>query len=123
MGMVHSWWALLAVPATLLLALATAGVGMAMTTYMKSWQDFEYVTLAIMPMFLFSATFFPIDSLPIEVRWLVEVTPLYRGVVLCREFTTGSVTMASAVSVAYLLALGVGGLLIARRRLDTLLLK
>jgi len=123
MGMVHSWWALLAVPATLLLALATAGVGMAMTTYMKSWQDFEYVTLAIMPMFLFSATFFPIDSLPVEVRWLVEVTPLYRGVVLCREFTTGSVTMASAVSVVYLLALGVGGLLIARRRLDTLLLK
>ena len=96
---------------------------MAMTTYMKSWQDFEYVTLAIMPMFLFSATFFPIDSLPVEVRWLVEVTPLYRGVVLCREFTTGSVTMASAVSVVYLLALGVGGLLIARRRLDTLLLK
>jgi len=45
MGMVHSWWALLAVPATLLLALATAGVGMAMTTYMKSWQDFDYVIL------------------------------------------------------------------------------
>ena len=56
------------------------------------------------------------------VRWVVEATPLYRGVVLCRELTTGALTWSSAVSVVYLLVMGVLGLLLVRRRLDKLLL-
>ncbi len=82
MGLVDSWWALLALPATVLIGFAFAGVGMALTTFMRSWQDFEYIQLAIMPMFLFSATFFPIDAYDGVLRWIVEATPLYRGVVL-----------------------------------------
>ena len=53
-------------------------------------------------MFLFSATFFPVTAFDGWLRWVVEVTPLYRGVVLCRELTTGAVTAASLVSVVYL---------------------
>ena len=49
-------------------------------------------------------------------------TPLYRGVVLCRELTTGALSWASAVSVVYLVAMGLIGLLVVRRRLDKLLL-
>lgn len=75
-----------------------------------------------MPMVLFSGTFFPIDAFAAPVRWLIEATPLYRGVVLCRELTTGAVGLASLASVVYLLALGTIGMLGARRRLDTLLL-
>ena len=86
---------------------------------MRTWQDFEYVTLATMPMFLFSATFFPITAFPDVVRWVVEFTPLYRGVVLCRELTTGAADRASLVSVVYLLAMGWLGLAIVRRRLDS----
>lgn len=122
MDLVSSWWAVLAVPASLLIGLGFGALGMALTTYMRSWQDFEWVTLALMPLFLFSATFFPIDALPSVAQWVVEVTPLYRGVVLCRELTTGTVSWASLVSVVYLVAMGVIGLLIARRRLDKLLL-
>ena len=70
---------------------------MALTTYMKSWQDFDKITLAQLPLFLFSATFFPVTAYPDAVRWVVEVTPLYRGVVLCRELTTGAVSMAVGV--------------------------
>ena len=81
---------------------------MALTTYMRSWQDFEYVTLATLPLFLFSATFFPLSAFPTWLQWVVEVTPLYRGVVLVRELTTGVVTWDSAVSVVYLAAMGVG---------------
>ncbi len=62
---------------------------MALTTFMRSWQDFDYVTLATLPLFLFSATFFPLTAFPTPVQWVVEVTPLYRGVVLVRELTTG----------------------------------
>ena len=95
---------------------------MALTTYMKSWQDFDKITLLQLPLFLFSATFFPITAFPEPVRWVVECTPLYRGVVLCRELTTGAVSSGSAVSVVYLVAMGAFGLVLVRRRLDTLLL-
>lgn len=122
MGLVGSWWAVLALPAALLIAFAFAAVGMALTTYLTSWQDFEKITLVQVPLFLFSATFFPISALGSPLRWVVEATPLYRGVVLCRELTTGVVTSASLVSVAYLVALGLLGLVVVRRRLDALLL-
>ncbi len=123
MGMLHSWWALLALPAALLIGFAFAAVCMGLTTYMKSWQDFDKITLAQLPLFLFSATFFPVTAYPDPIRWVVELTPLYRGVVLCRELTTGAVSMASVWSVVYLVVMGVLGLLLVRRRLDLLLLK
>jgi lipooligosaccharide transport system permease protein len=123
MGLVGSWWAVLAVPATLLIGFGFSGVCMALTTYMRSWQDFDLVQLAVMPLFLFSATFYPVTAYDGLLRGVVEVSPLYRGVVLCRELTTGAVSLDSAVSVAYLLAMGLAGLWVASRRLDTLLLK
>jgi len=122
LGYLHSWWALLALPAALLIGFAFSAVFMAVTTWMTSWQDFDKVTLVQVPLFLFSATFFPITTFDGWLRWVVECTPLYRGVVLCRELTTGSVSWASGVSVVYLLVMGVVGLLVVRRRLDTLLL-
>jgi lipooligosaccharide transport system permease protein len=122
MGLVHSWWAVLAVPAALLSGAAFGAVGMALTTFMRSWQDFDYVTLGQLPLFLFSATFFPLSAFPEWLRWVVECTPLYRSVVLVRELTTGSVTWASGASVLYLLALIAVGLVIVGRRLERLLL-
>ncbi len=122
MGLVESWWAILAWPATWLIGFAFAGVGMALTTFMKSWQDFEYIQLAIIPMFLFSATFFPITAFDGALRWVIEATPLYRGVALCRELTTGALSMDSAISVVYLLVMGTVGLMVASRRFDKLLL-
>ena len=122
MGLVSSWWAVLAVPAALLIGLAFGGICMALTTWMRTWQDFEWVNLAVIPMFLFSATFFPVQAYPPAVRWVVEVTPLYRGVVLCRELTTGALSWESAISVVYLVVMGLVGLAIVRRRLATLLL-
>ena len=122
MGLVESWWAVLALPATVLIAFAFSAVCRALTTYMRSFQDFDKITLVQLPMFLFSATFFPVTAYAGWLRWVVEATPLYRGVVLCRELTTGALTWASAVSVVYLVVMGVVGLLVVRRRLDTLLL-
>jgi lipooligosaccharide transport system permease protein len=122
MGLVDSWWAVLALPAALLIGFSTAAVCMALTTYMTSWQDFDKVTLVQLPLFLFSATFFPVTVFPDALRWVVECTPLYRGVVLCRELTTGALSWGSAVSVAYLVALGAFGLVLVSRRLDKLLL-
>ncbi len=122
MGLVQSWWSVLAVPAALLIGLAFGGAGMALTTWMRSWQDFDYVTLGTLPLFLFSATFFPITAFPGWLQWVVQVTPLYRGVVLVRELTTGAITWESGASVLYLLAMGLAGLMLVGRRLDKLLL-
>lgn len=122
LGLIRSWWALLALPAALLIGFAFSAVFMAATTWMKSWQDFDKITLVQLPLFLFSATFFPITAFDGWLRWVVEVTPLYRGVVLCRELTTGAVSWASAVSVVYLLVMGIVGLVIVRKRLESLLL-
>ncbi|HEX4472604.1 MAG TPA: ABC transporter permease [Nocardioides sp.] len=122
LGLVHSWWALLAFPATLLIGFAFSAVCMALTTWMKSWQDFDKITLVQLPMFLFSGTFFPVTAFHGVLRVVVECTPLYRGVVLCRELTTGVITWESGISVVYLVAMGLLGLLVVRRRLDTLLL-
>ncbi len=121
MGLVGSWWAVLAWPATWLIGLAFAGAGMALTTFMTSWQDFEYIQLAVLPMFLFSATFFPVTAFDGPLRWVVEATPLYRGVALVRELTTGALTTGSLVSVVYLVAMGAAGLAVASRRFDKLL--
>lgn len=122
MGLISSWWAVLVLPAALLIGFAFSAVGMALTTYMRTWQDFEKVTLVQIPLFLFSATFFPASALG-WWSWLVEISPLYRGVVLCRELTTGALTTASVVSVVYLTVMGLLGLLVVRRRLSRLLLQ
>lgn len=122
MGLVESWWMLLALPATLLIGYAFAGAGMALTTWMRSWQDFEYIQLAVMPMFLFSATFYPVDTYPGVVEWLVRCTPLYQGVALCRDLALGTVGVECVVAVVYLAAMGTVGLVVASRRVGKLLL-
>ena len=64
MGLIGSWWALLALPAALLIGFAFSAVCMALTTWMTTWQDFDKITLVQLPMFLFSATFFPMTAFP-----------------------------------------------------------
>ena len=123
MGLVHSAWAVLDVPAALLIGFGFAGAGMAATTYMKSWQHFEFVMLATVPMFLFSTTFYPLSVYPRPVQIIVECTPLYQGVALLRGLTLGCVSPSLLSSVAYLAALGAAGLTLAGRRIGTLLLK
>jgi lipooligosaccharide transport system permease protein len=121
MGLVSSWWAVLALPAAVLVGFAFAAVGTAATTYMKSWQDFEYVTLVTLPMFLFSATFYPLSTYPETLQWVVRFSPLYHAATLLRELTTGAVGAGSLVHVAVLAALGAVGLVVTGRRLETLL--
>ncbi|MCY7372823.1 MAG: ABC transporter permease [Spirochaetaceae bacterium] len=122
MGLVASWWAVLALPAVVLVGFAFAAMGTAATTYMKSWQDFEYVTLVTLPMFLFSATFYPLSTYPEALQWVIRLSPLYHAAALLRELTTGAVTAASLVHVLVLAVLGLVGVLVTGRRLEKLLL-
>jgi lipooligosaccharide transport system permease protein len=120
-GLTESWWAVLALPTTVLIGAAFAAVGLAASTYMRSFLDFDFVNLAITPMFLFSATFFPLDEYPGWIATVVQLTPLYQGVALCRALTTGEVDAGLLVHVAYLVAMVVVGVAVADRRIDALL--
>src|ERR1700735_544571 len=122
LGLVHSPWAVLDVPVAVLIGFAFAAVGMFGTTYMKSWQDFDYVILASMPLFLFSATFYPLSIYPRAAQIVTEYPHLYRGVVLLRDLTGGGVGPGLLWRAAYLAALGVAGLYASGRRIGKLLL-
>ncbi len=123
LGLVHSVWALLAIPVALLIGFAFAGAGMAATTFIRSWQDFEYVTLATLPMFLFSTTFYPLSVYPRPIQLVVDCTPLYQGIALLRSLTLGYVSPGLLWHVLYLALMGAGGLAIAGRRIGRLLLR
>lgn len=120
-GFVESPWAVLAVPVALLIGFAFAGAGLAATTFMRSWVDFDYINVVIIPLFLFSATFFPLSRYPGALEWVVRLTPLYQGVELERSLMLGDVRWTLLVHAAYLALLGWGGLTIAGRRLRRLL--
>ncbi|HEX3781887.1 MAG TPA: ABC transporter permease [Pseudonocardiaceae bacterium] len=123
LGLLSSAWALLALPAALLIALAFASMGMAATTFMRSWQDFDLVNLAVLPMFFFSTTFYPLSVYPRPLQIIVECFPLYHGVALMRELTTGFVDWGLLGHASYFLAMAVVGSIWTARRLKVLLLK
>jgi lipooligosaccharide transport system permease protein len=122
LGYVVSPWAVLCWPAAILISLAFASAGMAGTTFMRTWQDFDIVSLAFIPLFLFSATFYPLTVFPGWLQAVVRCTPLYQGVVLERAADLGIFAWTLLAHVAYLVAMAVGGVMVTRRRLGRLLL-
>ena len=92
-------------------------------TLMRTWADFAFVELCTLPMFLFSATFVPIDDYPTVAQWIVPLTPLYHGVHMLRAFTLGEVSWTVLLNIAYLVAMTGIFFVLADRRLAKLLLK
>lgn len=123
MGLIASPWALLALPAALFVAFAFAAVGMAATTFMRSWQDFDLVQLALMPMFLFSTTFFPLTVYPEAVQVAVRCLPLYHAIEIMRALSSGFVDLSLLGHLAYFAVMAALGVVVAARRLGTLLLR
>ena len=71
LGLVRSWWALLALPALVLVAFAFAGAGLAVSTYLRQFHHHQYVQLVMLPMFLCATTFYPRSVYPAPVRAVV----------------------------------------------------
>jgi len=89
---------------------------------MTTWKDFDLVQLVVLPMFLFSGTFYPLEVYP---RWLQQVatfSPLWHGTTLVRGLVLGQPSWSMIGNIAVLVGLAVVGLVIARRRLAHLLL-
>lgn len=121
LGMVGSWWMVLSVPACALIGFAFSAIGMTATTFIRSWADFEYVPSVQIPLFLFSATFYPLSSYG-DWGWIVQLSPLYHGVAIVRALNVGDVGPMMLVHAAVLFVIGVAGVAVASRRIRTLLL-
>lgn len=124
-GAFESWWVLLAWPVAVLAGLAFAAPIFAFAARQENDSGFNVIfRFVVMPMFLFSGTFFPVEQLPVVLEWLARLTPLWHAVELCRDLATETATLlGGAGHVAYLLAwIGVGcwlALKSFRRRLVT----
>jgi lipooligosaccharide transport system permease protein len=124
MGLTTAGPAVIAFFATLLIGFAFGSVGMALSTFMRGWQDFDLVATVQVALFLFSTTFTPLSvySSPIA-RWAIEVTPLYQAVALVRGITLDRMSVGLLGHVAYLVVMAALGLTAASRRMSALLLK
>ena len=122
LGMAGSWWVVMALPVCILIAFAFSAVGMAVTTFMRSFADFEYVPSVMLPMFLFSATFYPLSSYG-DWGWVVQFSPLYHGVALVRGLNLGEISWTFFGHVGVLVLLALGGLSVTAHRMEKLLLK
>ena len=122
LGLVGSVWIVLALPVCALIGFAFASVGMAYTTYMRTWSDLEYVNAVTLPLLLFSATFYPLSVYPQGIQYVIQALPLWHGVELIRGLTTGALGWQLLVHVGYYLVMIAVGLIFTTLRLKKLFL-
>lgn len=125
-GTVPSFWAILALPAAILTGVAFAAPVMAFSATQTNDTGFSILyRFGMIPLFLFSGTFFPVSQLPGWLQAIAVATPLYHGVALCRSLSLGSDVSAwpDLGHALYLIALATTGAIIGyrnyRRRLIT----
>lgn len=122
LGLNLAWTALLALPAIVLIAFGFASLGMGITSYMKTFQQMDWINFVLLPMFLFSATFYPLSVYPQWVQWVIQALPLWHGVELVRGLTTGILDWGALVHVLYFAVMIALGLVFTTRRLRALFL-
>jgi lipooligosaccharide transport system permease protein len=122
LGLNLSWTAILALPAVMLIAFGFASLGMAITSYMKTFQQMDWIAFVLLPMFLFSATFFPISVYPEPIQWVIQALPLWHGVELVRGLTTGVLSIALLWHVLYYVVMIAVGMVFTTFRLRKLFL-
>lgn len=120
MGLNLAWTAVLSLPAVVLIAFGFASLGMAITSYMKTFQQMDWINFVMLPMFLFSATFYPLTVYPEPIQWLIKVLPLWHAVELVRGLTLGLPDSMTLVHVGYFVAMIALGTLFTTKRLRAL---
>ena len=123
LGLIPSAWGILAIPAAVLIAFGFASVGMALTTYMKSFQQLEIINIFMLPMFLFSGSFYPLSVFPSWLQFIIKVLPLSQAIHLVRGLTLGQINTALLGHAMYFLIMIAIGLFFTTKRLNALFMK
>jgi lipooligosaccharide transport system permease protein len=117
-------YALLALPAAVLVAGTFSALALCAASLVRSIHDFDLVMgLAVMPMFLFSGVFFPVTELPAWAEWLAAMSPLYHAAGLLRSLTTGALELSTAGHAAFLVLAGSAAFLVALGRFERTLVR
>jgi len=116
-GLIRSPWAVLLLPASVLLGVAFATPSAAWAITLDTQTPMNYpIRFGAVPLMLFSGTFFPITQLPGWIRPVAYATPLWHGVALCRALSLGDLDAGSvAINVGYLVAMALSGLWLGNR--------
>jgi lipooligosaccharide transport system permease protein len=116
-GAVRSPWVLAALPVAVLTGVAFAAPVEAFAVLQTKDQPFSVLyRFGMIPLFLFSGTFFPVTQLPAWARPIAYATPLWHGVALCRSLSLGTATAGgAAVHVGYLAVLAAAGIAAGNR--------
>ena len=123
LGLVHSWWGLLTIPAGVIIGFGFASLGMAATSYIKGFQQLNLINIVLMPLTLFSGSFFPLSVLPDWLALIIRWTPLSQGIEMMRMCTLGTIDSGIFIHVAYFAIFIAGGLYLTTRRLNALFMK
>lgn len=123
MGLITTPVALLVIPASVVIAFGFASFGMGITSFMKTFQQMEWINFVMLPMFLFSATFYPLSVYPQSIQWFIQALPLWHGVELLRQISVASFSPATFIHLGYFLVMIAVGMLLTTLRLRKLFLK
>jgi lipooligosaccharide transport system permease protein len=123
LGLIPSAWGILAIPTAVLIAFGFASFGMAVTSYMKSWQQLEIVNVVLLPMFLFSGSFYPLSVFPDWLQTVIRLFPLAHAIDLVRGLTLGNISWALVGHAMYFVVMIVVGLFFTTKRLNALFMR
>jgi lipooligosaccharide transport system permease protein len=123
LGLIPSMWGILAIPAAVLIAFGFASFGMAVTSYMKSWQQLEIINVVLLPMFLFSGSFYPLSVFPDWLQTVIRLFPLAHAIDLVRGLTLGNISWALVGHAMYFVVMIVVGLFFTTKRLNALFMR
>jgi lipooligosaccharide transport system permease protein len=123
LGLIQSVWGLLAIPAAVLIAFGFASVGMAITSYLTSFQQLEVINVFLLPMFLFSGSFYPLSVFPQWLQFVVNLLPLTHAINLVRGLCLGNLSFSLLGHALYFVVMIICGLFFTTKRLNALFMK
>ena len=123
LGLITTWWGILAIPAAIIVAFGFASFGMAITSYMKSHHQLNFFYIFLLPMFLFSGAFYPLTVFPGWGQAIIKALPLRQGIELVTRAMSGEFSIHLLVNVTYFIVMICVGLIFTTRRLNALFMK
>jgi lipooligosaccharide transport system permease protein len=123
LGLVTTWWGILAIPAAVIVAFGFASFGMAITSYMKSHHEMNFFYIFMMPMFLFSGAFYPLTVFPGWAQAIIKALPLRQAIELITSCMTGHFTIHIFSNLAYFAVMIFVGLFFTTKRLNALFMR
>ncbi len=122
-GLIPSWWGILAIPAAVLIAFGFASIGMAITSCFTTFQQMDFINIVMLPLFLFSGSFYPLTVYPGYLQAILKASPLWQAIEMVRDLTLGVVSWGILWHVLYFAVMVAIGVTATSKRLTKLFLR